>query len=166
MTATNNTETNTEEQSLLERAGYILAMREHGRLELRRKLLHPRKKDVTPPPVDLVDTVLDRLEELGLLDDGRYARQAAEQLTRKGLSATGVRRELLARGVEQEAVEAALPPAEEDATRLEALLRQPTYARKLASERGRRSVFQALLRRGYRHGEILRAMDITDNMDE
>ncbi len=149
-------DTRSAEQQLLERAGRILALREHSRAELRTKLAHPAKGEA--PPEALVEAALDRLSELGLLDDGRYALMAAEQLARKGMSAAGIRRALLARGVNTEAVEAALPAEEGDAARLEALLGRPANARKLADEHGRRSLFQALLRRGYEPDDIRQAI--------
>jgi regulatory protein len=152
------------EQALFERAGRILALREHLRKELRSKLLHPPKS--VAPPAEMVDAVLDRLEELGLLDDSRYARLAAEQLTRKGLSAAGVRSALSARGVAAERIASVLPATEDDDARLAALLRQPAITRKLASERGQRSVVQALLRKGYRHRAIFEALRNVAEIDE
>ena len=145
------------EKALMERAGRILALREHGRAELRAKLAQPYKG--TAPSDDLIETVLDRLEELNLLNDERYAVLAAAQLARKGLSAAGIRRELLARGVDREAIDTALPPDEDDAERLEVLLRQPAHTRKLADEKGRRSVFQAMLRKGYEPDAIRKAIE-------
>lgn len=151
---------NDPEKVLMERAGRILALREHGREELRVKLGQPYKG--AAPSAELVEATLDRLEALGLLSDARYAALAAARLARKGVSREGIRRELLARGVEREAVEAALPSEDDDAERLAAQLTQPAYTRKLADEKGRRAVFQAMLRKGYAAETIRRALRMID----
>ncbi len=56
-----------QDRALRQTAERILARRDHGREELRRKLL---KRGFEPSGVD---ALLDRLTEAGYLDDGRYA---------------------------------------------------------------------------------------------
>ncbi|MDR1927076.1 MAG: RecX family transcriptional regulator [Oscillospiraceae bacterium] len=143
--------------ALMNRAAAILARREHSRFELRQKLLRPRKAVTAPPSEALTDAVLDRLEELDLLNDVRFAALLAAELgQRKGLGRAGILQELRHRGVDA-ALLATLPLPEEDAAQLTRLLHEK-YAAKCADERGRRSVYQALLRRGFRHRDIQAAM--------
>ena len=63
-------------QALLQKAGTLLARRAHSRGELRRKLAK------FADPADL-EKVLDRLEELGLLNDAEYAYNFASSRIRE-----------------------------------------------------------------------------------
>jgi regulatory protein len=56
----------------------------------------------------LIETVLGRLAKSGLLDDGRYAEFRAASLARRGGSLSIIRRDLRARGVAAELIEAAV----------------------------------------------------------
>ena len=90
--------------------------------------------------------------ELGLLNDERYAQRLAEALSRKGYGARGIAYELKKRGVEEEAD----PPAP-DEERIGELLRTK-YAARLGDEKGRQAVYNALLRKGFRHADLRAAM--------
>jgi regulatory protein len=70
----------------------ILAVRDHGREELRRKLA---KRGFDP---EEVEAVLDQLVSEGYLDDARYAREFARQTLEKGHGAAYVRAKLASRG--------------------------------------------------------------------
>ncbi|MDR1464989.1 MAG: recombination regulator RecX [Oscillospiraceae bacterium] len=152
--------TKSERQAVLDRAAFLLGRRDHSTAELRRKLLHPRSPKVPIPEEATVDEALERLTDLGLLDDARFARELSRTLTeRKGISPAVLRFELRRRGLEDGVVEDVLTEAEEmdPVARIEELL-QTKFARKAADERGRRAAFAALLRLGYRHTDIRRAM--------
>jgi regulatory protein len=71
----------------------MLAAREHGRAELRRKLLGKggEARDV--------DALLDRLEGERLLDERRFVEQYVEGRRRRGFGPVRVRAELRERGV-------------------------------------------------------------------
>ena len=71
----------------------LLAPREHSRLELRRKLL---KRDHAP---DVIEEVLQRLEELGLLSEERFVEQYVAMRKRKGYGPVRIRQELRERGI-------------------------------------------------------------------
>ena len=99
-----------------------------------------------------------RMEDLGLVDDGRYARDlAAELLLRKRHAARRVEYELLQKGIDRELareiVEALAPEPEES---LRALVER-RYRGALADEKGRRRTFAALQRLGY-SGENIRTV--------
>ncbi len=68
---------------LWERSLQLLARRAHARAELERKL-----RRYKPEPA-WMDQVLSRLEDRGLLDDRRFARDTADALVRGGRSGPG-----------------------------------------------------------------------------
>ena len=138
-------------EAMLNRAMWYLGRRDYGTQELRQKLLRPRP-DKPRPDGDICGQVIARLGELGLLDDARMAQRLAESLSNKGYAARGIAYELRRRGL---AEEPELPV--EDIERLAELL-EKKYAPRLRDERGRRGVYQALLRRGFSHTDLRRAM--------
>jgi regulatory protein len=80
----------------------LLAQREHGRVELARKL---RRRGATP---ELIDSALDRLAEEGLLDESRYLESFIAARARAGYGPLRIREELAQRGLPREAIEQAL----------------------------------------------------------
>ena len=77
------------------RALRLLARREHTRAELARKLA----PDAGSPEV--LKELIDQLTSRAQLSDERYAEARAHQLSRK-FGAARIRRELVAKGIEQE----------------------------------------------------------------
>ena len=100
--------------------------------------------------------VADRLCELGLINDSYYAAAYARDLFRlKGYSKQRIAQALRQKGIEKEDVQEALAQFEEE--ELEEKLRTllvKKYLRHLGSEKGRQKAQNALLRMGYRYGEI------------
>ena len=86
----------------------LLAVREHSRYELRRKL-HGRRYDAS-----LIDGVLDDLERQQLLSDERFAEQYMAQRMRRGFGPLRIRAELEQRGVADPVIAAALERAHPD----------------------------------------------------
>ena len=80
----------------------LLAQREHGRVELARKL---RRRGAPP---ELIDSALDRLSEEGLLDESRYLESFIAARARAGYGPLRIREELAQRGLPREAIEQAL----------------------------------------------------------
>ena len=80
----------------------LLAQREHGRVELARKL---RRRGAPP---ELIDSALDRLSEEGLLDESRYLESFIAARARAGYGPLRIREELAQRGLPREAIELAL----------------------------------------------------------
>ena len=142
---------------LWNRALWYLGRRDYGTQELRQKLLKPRPNKPLPAEED-VGRAIVRLIELDLLNDGRYAQSLVEALSRKGYGARGIAYELKRRGLEEET-----QAPVEDGERLAELL-QGKYAGKLGDEKSRRAVFNALLRKGFSHVDVRRAMK--DYMEE
>ncbi|KFX70002.1 recombinase RecX [Pseudomonas taeanensis MS-3] len=80
----------------------LLARREHGRVELTRKL---RKRGAS---AELIDTALDRLAEEGLLSEARYLESFVSYRARAGYGPLRIREELVQRGLAREDIEQAL----------------------------------------------------------
>lgn len=86
----------------------LLARREHGRVELTRKL---RQRGA---PQELIDGALDRLAEEGLLSESRYLETFVASRARSGYGPMRIREELAQRGLPRPAIEQALSEAEVD----------------------------------------------------
>lgn len=80
----------------------LLARREHGRVELVRKL---RQRGATD---DLIDPALDRLTEEGLLSETRYLESFIRYRARSGYGPVRIREELTQRGLVRAEIEQAL----------------------------------------------------------
>lgn len=133
-----------------ERALYLIEYRAHGKQELYEKL----KKSVSP---EIAADTVNRMEELGLLDDAAYAARLADQLLR--VKKRGARRaayEMRQRGLPRELVEQAISAvtAEQDPVETVVSLIKGKYAARLAAENGKQRVVQALLRQGFDYTEI------------
>ena len=70
--------------------------------------------DDLEPLTELVDGELDRLERLGLINDGLFARDRARALHRRGNSARAIRAKLGAKGLRGEVVDDALAALAEE----------------------------------------------------
>ncbi|MGY4534260.1 regulatory protein [Pseudomonas sp. TE3786] len=80
----------------------LLARREHGRVELTRKL---RQRGATP---ELIQPELDRLTEEGLLSESRYLESFVSYRARSGYGPVRIREELGQRGLARADIEQAL----------------------------------------------------------
>ncbi len=80
----------------------LLARREHGRIELSRKL---RQRGA---PVELIEPALDRLAEEGLLSEARYLESFVRMRANAGYGPLRIREELSQRGLARDDIEQAL----------------------------------------------------------
>ena len=80
----------------------LLARREHGRVELMRKL---RQRGA---PAELIEAALERLAEEGLLSEARYLQSFVGYRARAGYGPLRIREELTQRGLARADVEQAL----------------------------------------------------------
>ena len=93
-------------QSLRERSLRLLAQREHSRAELMRKLAGHAE-------VDEISAEIERLAELGLQSDARFAEAwVRSKAARHGLSR--LRRDLAQRGIAQDLIDETLQHADLD----------------------------------------------------
>lgn len=101
--------------------------------------------------------ICDRLEELGILDDGRYARQVVCHYAAKGYGTRKLRDELYRRGVPRAFWEEALEQAEDCGGVLDAFLEKKLKGSHDPKDLKRAS--DALARRGYSWSEIREALN-------
>ena len=86
----------------------LLARREHGRVELTRKL---RQRGA---PEELIEQALDRLTEEGLLNEARYLESFIRYRSRSGYGPSRIREELGQRGLQRSDIEMALRESDVD----------------------------------------------------
>lgn len=101
--------------------------------------------------------ICGRLEELGILDDGRYARQVVCHYAAKGYGARKLRDELYRRGVPREFWDEALEQAEDCGAVLDAFLEKKLKGSH--DQKDLKRVSDALARRGYSWSEIREALN-------
>lgn len=136
-----------------ERALYLLGLRDYSCHELEQKLY----TEATP---EIAAAVVERLREVGLLDDERYAARLARSLSEgKHYPRRRIEQELRRRGISGVLIQAVVSDLDgEDFEQALALL-QKKYYNKLNDPDSRRRVIAALARRGFSYGAIRRAMD-------
>lgn len=126
-----------------EKALYLLEYRSHSRKELEDKISRTTSREAA-------EAAVDKMEELGLINDEAYARQLAEYLLeKKGYGTRRARQELLQKGIDRELIEELL---EELAPDPEEKLREIVarkYQNQLGDEKGYRRTAAALQRLGY-----------------
>ena len=163
---------------LMEQAVGLLSLRPMSRKELVDKLCAPPrpkrgkypydKLDDVPDPEALqsqreallaqAESVADRLTELGLLNDGEYARTVARHYAAKGYGPRKLRDELYRRGVPREYWEDALAETETDDSQIDKLARQKLRGAEPTRE-NLKKVSDYLARRGYGWEEISSALE-------
>ena len=136
-----------------DRALYQLGLRDYACREIEKKLL----TEVDP---DTAARVVERLQELGLLDDERYAENAAHSMSRyKQYPRRRVEQELRRRGVEPDTARTVAEGLDTEDLQLALALIRKKYYNKLNSLEERQRVAAALGRRGFSYGVIRRAME-------
>ncbi|MBQ5333175.1 MAG: RecX family transcriptional regulator [Oscillospiraceae bacterium] len=141
-----------------ERALYLMESRDHSYRELFDKL----EKNYSE---EICFEVCNRLAEMGVINDRRYAEKLCRQLFEvKKLGRYRVKQEMRLRGLTPEIIEEAMENfSEEDepALRLEKLVEQK-YERYLTDRKGVLKVKNALVRKGYSFGEIKEVLELYD----
>lgn len=140
------------ERRAREKALYLLSLRDHSRGELARKL----RRDAD---TQTAEAVAERMEELGLVDDARYAERMARDLAeRKLYPKNRIVQELRARGVDGETARAAAEELDcDDLRQALALIEKKQYNRRVDRE-GLRKTAAALGRYGFGADTIRRAV--------
>ena len=163
---------------LMERAVGLLAQRPMSRRELLDRLCAPPRQKREKYPYDKLDDgpgpellqaqrealreraedVADRLEDLGLLNDGEYARTVVRHYAAKGYGPRKLRDELYRRGVPREFWEEAMEEREPDEGQIDKLVRQKLRDAEPTRE-NLKKVSDWLARRGYGWEEISAALE-------
>jgi len=149
-----NTPRRSDYARLLDRALRILAMRDHGETELRRKLTAPVMGKNGPEKVDIsqedVDKVIEWCSENRYIDDERFARQFIASRSRKGYGPARIRQEMGQKGLSREVSESAMRDCEIDWSELAREQAQRKFGEPLPTQFTEKAKVQRfLLYRGY-----------------
>ena len=133
----------------------------------RRQLVERLREDYGE---EAAENAADRLEELRLLDDARFAENyAAELLRRKKCAPRRIMQELLQKGVDRDTAEETVQGLDFAADACIIELLQTKFAGKFRDEKGLRRTIAALQRLGYGYSDIrsaLRQIEIEGDEDE
>ena len=154
-------------RKMMNKALDLLSMRDYSRRELSDQLVTQAWEKKEQKDMDLgslkqqASDICDRLEELGLLNEERFARSYVDELLRrKHLSKSGLKTALIQKGVQRDIIETVLEEVEVDPVeQVRELLATKFKNRDLSDEKQKTRTVNALLRLGYRYGEINAAMD-------
>lgn len=140
-----------------EKALSLLGYRAYGARELERRL----ERYEFPPEV--CAQAVERMRELGLIDDARFAGKLARELClRRGLGQARARQEMRQRGLLDEDIEQALSELPDNTLLTIREFLEKKYALCWEDEGTRRRAFAALQRRGYRFDEIRGAFSLEE----
>ena len=143
-----------------ERALYLLGLRDYACKELEEKLYSEAEPATAA-------AVVERLREVGLLDDERYAARLARSLSEvKHYPRRRIEQELRHRGISPVLAQAAAEEVEGEEYEQALAILQKKYYNKLTDPDSRRRVIAALARRGFSYGAIRRAFDALDIPDD
>lgn len=131
---------------LKEKAMDLLTRKPQSRREVERKLGEWEATEAESLQI------CDRLEELGFLDDQRYAGQVVRHYSAKGYGLRKLRDELYRRGIPRELWDQALEEAEDSGDAVDAFLEKKLKGSRDPKELKKAS--DALARRGYSWSEI------------
>ena len=153
-------------RKMMNKALDLLSLRDYSRKELSNKLVTKAFEKREQKDMDLgalkaqASDICDRLEELGLLNEERFARSYADELLRrKHLSKSGLKTALLQKGVPRETIDLVLEEVEVDPVeQVRELLATKFKNRDLTDEKQKTRTVNALLRLGYRYNEINEAL--------
>jgi len=138
-------------QEIKDRAFRILELRDHSAAELKEKLI---RKGEDPAAAE---ECAAWLEELGIIDDGRYAGAVVRRYSAKGYGAGRIRMELAKRGVSRELWDDALEEMPEEKDALDKMVR--TKLETMPDRNELKKFTDKLLRRGFSWEEIKEALD-------
>lgn len=136
-----------------EKALYLISGHDYSKKNLYDKL----RRDY---PEDVAERVIERMEELGLLNDEAYARRMAHDLLYlKKMSARGAVYKMIEKGIDKSLAEEIVEEFELDPVEMLVELIERKYADKLDDEKSLRRTVASLQRLGYSWGEIRAALD-------
>ena len=126
-----------------EKALYLLEYRSHSKKELADKISRTTSREAA-------EAAVEKMEELGLMNDEAYARQLAEVLLgKKGYGVRRARQELLQKGIDRELTEELLEEMAPDPEEKLREIVERKYQSSLGDEKGYRRTVAALQRLGY-----------------
>jgi len=138
----------------------LLALRDHSRIELARKLAARGFE------TDVIAAALDGLERDGLLHSARFVESFVTGRIRKGQGPVRIRAELAQRGIDDAGIAAGLAAAAVDWLELARSVRTKRYGAAVPGdfkERARQAKF--LQYRGFEADQIRAALDVAGDSD-
>ena len=158
--------TESARRKMMNKALDLLSLRDYSRRELSDKLVTKAWEKKEQKDMDLgslkqqASDICDRLEELGLLNEERFARSYVDELIRrKHLSKSGLKTALIQKGVQRDIIETVLEEVDVDPVeQIRELLETKFKNRDLTDEKQKTRTVNALLRLGYWYNEIHAAM--------
>ena len=135
------------------RALWLLDKRDYSRAELISKLTEKGYEETA------AESAVDRLAELGFVDDARYAPIVVRHYAAKGYGARRVQQELQRRGIPKDLWDAALEemPAQDDT--VDQLLRSKLRGADPVDRAALKRATDALIRKGYGWDDISAAVE-------
>lgn len=135
----------------------LLSRRDHSIKELRTKLL----RTIDP---EMAEKAIERMVELGYLDDEKYARKLVQHLAEgRKMSKSFVKQEMFKRGVPNDIISVAMEDYEFDSVSSIIELLLTKYKNKLNAEDGSKKVVAALMRKGFSYLDIRSAFERMEN---
>lgn len=129
----------------------MLSRRAHGKNELIRKL---SVKHTTYA----ARCAVEHMEELGLIDDFKFAQLLAQELyERKHFTAKRIRMELISKGIDRQIADETVKTLDKDDIIRIILLLQTKYKNYLSDEKGIKRAINGLMRMGYNYYDIKKA---------
>lgn len=135
------------------RALMLLSRRDHSEKELTDKLIKGGfSKDASR-------LAIERMAEMGLVDDKAFAKHYFEQMVVFGHSSTReAEHKLKLKGISSETIKEILLDAEVDESQNVKALIERKYINKLTTEEGVQKVFASLIRKGFSFSDVKRAL--------
>ena len=131
-----------------EKALWLISYRDHSKKELVQKIAKTADKESA-------EIAVDRMEELGLVNDEKYARRYFDQLINiKHLSKNAAKYKLLEKGIDRNLIDEILCETETDPQEHIRAIIERKYLKSLSDEKGKRRCFAGLQRMGYSYSDI------------
>ena len=135
----------------------LLSRRDHSVKELKTKLL--RTVDEKN-----VDKAIEKMLELGYLDDEKYARNLVKYLAQtRNMSKNHIKQEMFKRGIPNEIINSVMEDYEFDNVSCVVDLILTKYRNKLNNEDGNKKVIASLMRKGFSYSDIKNAFYRIEN---
>ncbi|MCR5652682.1 MAG: recombination regulator RecX [Ruminococcus sp.] len=136
------------EKRAKEKALWLISYRDHSKRELETKISRTSDRESAKKAVE-------RMEELGLLNDEKFARRYTEELLNaKHLSVRAAEYKLTEKGIEKELARQILDELDPDPREHIGILIETKYRTALIDEKGKRRAVAALQRMGYSWSDI------------
>lgn len=131
-----------------EKALWLISSRDHSKKELIDKIAKTSDKESAR-------IAADRMEELGLVNDEKFARRYLEELLNiKHLSKRGAKYKLIQKGIDKDLIDEILEDTEVDPKENIRAVIEKKYFKNLSDEKVKRRCIAALQRMGYGYSDI------------